>query len=112
MLLSLILITVVAAGGFAITYLFEEDEPFLWRFAGGAVIGSGIFGTVSFVLAMLAGFSSAVVAVSLVITLLPIILIARGPRRKKFQLDWERAKGKMRGASRAKALRFLYYAAF
>jgi hypothetical protein len=112
MLLSLILVTAVAAGGFAITYLFEDDEPFLWRYAAGAVIGSAVFGTVSFVLAMLAGFNSAVVAVSLAITLLPIALIARGPRRKVFQRDWERAKGKVQGASRTKALRFLYYAAF
>jgi hypothetical protein len=112
MLLSLFLIIAVAAGGFAITYLFDEDAPFLWRFAAGTVIGSAVFGTVSFLLAMAAGLSTGVVAASLVITLLPIALLARGPRRKIFQHDWERAKGKMQGASRVKAVRFLYYAAF
>lgn len=112
MLLSLLLITTVAAGGFAATYLFEDDEPFLWRFAAGTVIGSAVFGTVSFLLAMAAGLNAGTVAVSLVITLLPIALMTSGPRRKIFQRDWDRAKGKLKGASGAKALRFAYYAAF
>ncbi|MCC6327090.1 MAG: hypothetical protein IT174_01140, partial [Acidobacteria bacterium] len=42
MLLALLLITAVAAGGFAVTYLFEDDEPFLWRFGAGTVIGSAL----------------------------------------------------------------------
>jgi hypothetical protein len=112
MLLSLILIIAVSAGGFALTYLFEDDEPFIWRFAAGTVIGSAVFGTVSFLLAMAAGLNAGTAAASMVITLLPIGLIARGPRRNVFRHDWERAKGKMQGAGRAKALRFLYYAAF
>ena len=112
MLLSLILIAAVAAGGFAVTYLFDDDGPFLWRAAAGVVIGSAFFGTVSFLLAMAAGLNVGTVAGSLVISLLPIILISRGERRKRFHLDWERAKGKLRGASRAKALQFFYYAAF
>ncbi len=112
MLLALLLIAAVAAGGFAITYFIEDDEPFLWRFAAGIVIGSAVFGTVSFLLAMAAGLNAATVAASLLITLAPLALIARGPRRKRLHLDWERAKGKTKGASTAKAWRFLYYAAF
>lgn len=112
MLISLILVAAAAAGGFAITYLFEDDEPFLWRFAAGTVIGSAVFGTLSFLFAMAAGLNTGTAAAALLVTLLPVLLVLRGPRRKAFQRDWDRAKGKLQGASQAKALRFLYYAAF
>lgn len=112
MLLSLVLIVAVTASGFALTYLIEREEPFLWRFAAGTVAGSAVFGTVSFLLALIAGFNVGVVAAALIITLLPVLLIVRGPRRKAFDHDWARAKGKMQGASSAKVIRFVYYAAF
>ncbi len=112
MLLSIILILAIAVGGLALTYLIENEEPLLWRFAAGTVIGSAIFGTVSFVLALFAGLSAVVAASALVLTLLPVALLIRGPRRKGLELDWARAKGKMQGASGVKALRFVYYAAF
>ena len=103
---------VIAAGGFALTYLIENDEPFLWRAAVGAVIGSAIFGTISFVLAMFVGLNAATVIAALAINLMPIALITRGHRQKTFKHDWAKAKGKLQGANVAKALRFLYYAAF
>ena len=112
MLVSLILMAAIAAGGFGLTYLIEDDEPFLWRASSGAVIGSAVFGTVSFVLAMLAGFNAGTVAAAVVVTLLPLAIVVRGPRRKTFRLDWARAKGKLQGASTVKAARFLYYAGF
>lgn len=112
MLLALLLITAVAAGGFAVTYLFEDDEPFLWRFGAGTVIGSALFGTVLFVFASIGGLSPLVAAAALLVTLAPTVLIAGGPRRKRFQRDWDRAKGKTHGANAAKALRFFYYAGF
>ncbi len=112
MLLALLLITAIAAGGFAVTYLFEDGEPFLWRFGAGTVIGSALFGTVLFVFASIGGLSALVAAAALLVTLAPTVLIAGGPRRKRFQRDWDRAKGKTHGASPAKALRFFYYAGF
>lgn len=112
MLLSFLLIIAVAVGGAALTYLIETEEPFLWRFAAGTVIGSAVFGTASFLLALFAGLNTPVAAGALIITLLPVGLLVRGPRRKNFGHDWARAKGKLQGASPAKALRFLYYAAF
>lgn len=112
MLLSLLLIVVVASGGFALTYLFENEEPFLWRLAVGNMIGSAIFGTVSFVLAMFFGLNAATVIAAHAITLMPVALITRGTRQKTFKHDWAKAKGKLQGANAAKALRFCYYAAF
>ncbi|MGB7209059.1 MAG: hypothetical protein WBD27_10405 [Pyrinomonadaceae bacterium] len=112
MLLSLLLIFVIAAGGFALTYLIENDEPFLWRVAAGTVIGSAVFGTLSFVLAMFFGLNAATVLASLAVTLIPLKLILSGDRRKTFQHDWAKAKGKLQGANWAKAFRCSYYAVF
>ena len=112
MLLSLLLIFVIAAGGFALTYLIENDEPFLWRVAAGTVIGSAVFGTLSFVLAMFFGLNAATVLASLAVTLIPLKLILSGDRRKTFQHDWAKAKGKLQGANWAKAFRCGYYAVF
>jgi len=108
--ISLLLMAVVTAGGFAVTYLIEDDEPFLWRVAAGAVIGSAVFGTVSFLLAMAVGLNTAVVVSAMLVSLVPLILIRHADRRRKFRQDWERAKGKLKGASRQKAARFAYYA--
>ena len=47
MILALILILVITFGGVCLTYAFAKDEPALWRFAVGTVIGSAIFGTVN-----------------------------------------------------------------
>lgn len=112
MLVSFILIIAVTAGGLAITYLFEDDAPLLRRFAAGTVIGSATFGTASFLLALFGGLNAGVVAAALIISLLPSVLIVRGPRRKAFDSDWAKATGKLKGASGAKALRFSYYAGF
>ncbi len=112
MLLSLLLIIAIAAGGFALTYLIENDEPFIWRVATGTVIGSAVFGTLSFVLAMFFGLNAATVLVSLVVTVIPLKLILSGDRRKTFRHDWAKAKGKLQGATWTKGLRGFYYAVF
>lgn len=112
MLISLLLIFTIAVGGSALTYLIEKEEPLLWRLAAGTVIGSAIFGTANFVLALFAGLNVGIVVAALVLTLLPIGLPLKGERRKAFDRDLAKAKGKLQGASGAKALRFLYYAAF
>ncbi len=112
MFVSLALILLIATGGIALTYLFESDEPLLWRFAAGTIIGSAIFGTVSFLIAMAVGLSTVSAAAALVITLLPVLLLYRGPYRKQFDLDRARAKGKMQSATTDKMVRFLYYASF
>lgn len=112
MLISIILILAIAVGGLAITYLFETEEPLLWRFAAGTVIGSAIFGTASFLLALFAGLNTGAVAAALIVSLLPVVLIFRGTWKKAFEHDRAKAIGKLKGASGAKALRFAYYAGF
>jgi hypothetical protein len=36
MIYSLILMLLITAGGFAVSYLIRDDEPLLWRFARAA----------------------------------------------------------------------------
>ena len=112
MLLAILLTIAVSAGGFALTYIIEDDEPFLWRLAAGSVIGSAAFGTVSFVIALGVGLNVGSVAIALVLTQLPVLLIVRGPRRKLFDHDRARAIGKMQGANLTKAVRAMYYVGF
>lgn len=112
MIVSLIILTVVAAGGFALTYLIENDEPFLWRVAAGNVIGSAVFGTSAFILSMFFAPGPVIAAAAALLTLLPVIMIVRGANRTKFESDWAKAKGRLQGGNLAKLLRFGYYAAF
>lgn len=113
MLFSMLIVFAVAFfGGFALTYLFADDEPFLWRLAAGNVIGSAIFGTVAFVLASVFGFNLATVLISGAITVSPLLLLRRKEYGRVFRHDWAKAKGKLQGANVKKFVRFFYYAFF
>jgi hypothetical protein len=111
MLVSILLILLVAAGGFALTYTIESDGPFLWRAAAGLVIGSSIYGTLSFVIGCFTGLAIAS-PVALAITLVPLLLFRDRERWRRFKIDWQRATNKMQGGSWAKSLRFAFYAFF
>src|SRR5262245_48846374 len=111
MLISVVLILLVAAGGFALSYLIESDEPFLWRAAAGTVIGSAIYGTFTFVIACLAGLTVAS-PVALALTLSPLLVLRDKERWRRFKIDWQRATNKMQGGSAVKILRFAFYAFF
>ncbi|HSU25299.1 MAG TPA: hypothetical protein VLI65_04920, partial [Pyrinomonadaceae bacterium] len=111
MLVSVLLILLVAAGGFALTYLIESDEPFLWRAAAGLVIGSSIYGTLAFVIGCFAGLAIAS-PLALAITLVPLLLFRDRERWRRFKIDWQRATNKMQGGSWAKSLRVAFYAFF
>lgn len=111
MLVSILLILLVAAGGFALTYTIESDGPFLWRAAAGLVIGSSIYGTLSFVIGCFTGLAIAS-PLALAITLVPLLLFRDRERWRRFKIDWQRATNKMQGGSWAKSLRFAFYAFF
>jgi hypothetical protein len=111
MLLSILLIILLAAGGFALTYLIEREETILWRAAAGTIIGSCIYGTLSFVIGCFSGLAIAS-PVAMLLTLAPLGLFTDAGRRKRFRLEWERAKNRMQGGSTAKFLRFAFYAFF
>jgi len=112
MIISLIVLLLIAFSGFALTYLFAEDEPFLWRLFAGNIIGAAIFGLVGFLVASLFGLHPIGVLVALLISGIPLALFTKKDIKKRFRLDWEKAKGKMQGANFKKILRFGYYLFF
>ena len=112
MLISLIIVAAITAGGLGLTYLIEREEPLLWRVAAGSVIGSAIFGSVGFCLAMAFGLNVETVIASLIIVAAAGFIVVRGERRKRFDHDLAKARGKIQGSNTAKILPFFYYAGF
>ena len=113
MLISLFLLLLLTVGGFALTYLFADDESFLWRVCAGNVVGSVVFGLICFLLACAFGdFSPRTVSVSYLLTLLPLLLFRRKTLREKLSADWQKAKTNLDGADFSKLLRFGYYLFF
>ncbi len=112
MLISLIIVAAITAGGLGLTYLIEREEPLLWRVAAGNVIGSAVFGTVGFCLAMAFGLNMTTVIASLIIVAAAGFIVVRGERRKRFDHDLAKARGKIQGSNTAKILPFFYYAGF
>ncbi len=109
MLISLLLLFLITAGGLALTYLFARDESLLWRLSAGAVGGSVVFSLICFLLACAADFTTATVSVSYVLTLAPLALFARKDLRQRFAGDWRRAAKKLEGADFNKFARIAYY---
>ena len=109
MFISLIILLLITIGGAALTYLFAEDQTFLWRFSAGNMVGSAIFGIVGFLLACLIGLSNATVYIALLITLLPLLLYKKDSVQKRFRYDKQMAKSRFQGTSFKKFFRFLYY---
>ena len=109
---SILLLLIITAGGFGLSYLISRDAPMLWRLACGNVVGSAVFGTVLFAVSFIFGFGVASAVVSLIITLLPLILFRKKDFRNRAPADWRKANGKLRGGNLQKGLRFLYYTFF
>src|SRR3954471_7991694 len=111
MLVTVLLILLITAGGFALTYLIEADEPFLWRAAAGLVVGSSIYGTLTFVIGCFSGMAIAS-PIALAVTLVPLLIFRDKETLRRYKIDWQRATNKMQGGSWAKFLRFAFYAFF
>jgi hypothetical protein len=112
MLLSLLIMAAITAGGLGLTYLIEREEPLMWRLAAGCVIGSAVFGTSAFVLALAFGLTPLTVVFSLLLLVAAGFFNLRGERRKLFDRDLDKAKGKAQGSRSVKVLPFFYYAAW
>ena len=112
MLISLLVLLLIAAGGMALTYAFVEDEPFMWRLSAGCVIGSAVFGLTDFVAASVFGFSTTAIIGSLAVTMLPLLLFWKREIRSTLLHDWAKAKGKLQGGNLRKFRAFAYYAFF
>ena len=112
MLISIFLISIIAFGGLALTYLVTDEESFMWRLAVGNVAGSAIFGLVGFLLALGFGLNAVTVAIALAVTAAPLILLTRREFSGKFKHDWAKAKGKFQGGTLSRFTGFGFYAFF
>jgi len=112
MFLSLILILLITFSGLALTYLFAEDEPFLWRMAAGNIVGSAFFGLIGFVIANFFGLQAATVLIALLLALSPLILFRERKIRKRFWGDLKQAINRNQGANPKKIRRLAYYVFF
>ncbi len=109
---ALIFITFIGIGGFALTYLFADEESFLWRVCAGNIIGSAVFGLIVFLLACFFGLTTATVILSFLSVLAPLILFADKARRARLNDDWQATKRNLEGADFGKLSRVAYYLFF
>jgi hypothetical protein len=112
MISSTLFIAIIAIGGLALSYLIEDDEPFIWRVAVGIIAGSGIFGLALFLIACVAGLSSVTVIAAAIVSMLPALIFRKKQYKNKLKHDWNKAKGRMQGFGTARFLAFAYYAGF
>jgi hypothetical protein len=112
MIISPILILLIAFGGFVLTYLFAEDETFLWRLAAGNIVGATVFGLIGFALANFFGLYAPTVLIALAVTLAPLVLLAGKDFQNRLARDWAKAKAKMQNASLKTIVRFGFYVFF
>lgn len=114
MVISLVLITLLALSGLALTYLVVDDESFMWRLCAGSIAGSTLYGAVVFAVCFVGGvFTPALLILALVISLLPLLLLWKRPDiQKQFLHDWAKAKGKTQGWNATKFLTLSYYVFF
>ncbi|MGI8545647.1 MAG: hypothetical protein ACR2MD_19495 [Aridibacter sp.] len=112
MFVSLIIISLITFGGLSLTYLFAENETFLWRLAAGNIVGSAVFGTICFIFACFFGLNAPTILISLFISLSPLILLRKRDIRRKFSRNWQSAKGKLQNTNSKKVLGFVYYTIF
>ena len=112
MLIAILFILILSIGGIAVTYLFEKDEPLLWRIAAGTIIGQCVFGTILFLLSFGLGLGTASILIAALGTLVPIAFVIKGENKRILTHDWAKARGKLEGANLQKFAAFSYYAVF
>ncbi len=82
MLTTLFTLLIITFGGTILsTYFYDKDERLLVRLAAGNVVGSAVFGLIAFIGACLFGLSTGTIAVALIITCLPLMLLKNNDLR-------------------------------
>jgi hypothetical protein len=112
MILSIFLISLITAGGFALTYLIADDEPLSWRIAAGCVIGCAFFGTVGLAIASVAGLSVVIAIVMFLLVLSPLLLLRNSRISRLLAGDRNRARQRFEGKSLRRVMPFVYYVGF
>lgn len=112
MLISIILIILITIGGVAVTYLIDRDETLHWRIALGNIVGTCIFGLAAFIGGCVVGFTTPMIIVSLIITLLPALLLVRRDVRERLRRNLQHASSRLRDTNATRIAGFAYYAFF
>ncbi|HMO79188.1 MAG TPA: hypothetical protein PKD24_00215 [Pyrinomonadaceae bacterium] len=112
MIASFLLIALVTAGGFALTYRLSKDEPLIWRLAAGCIAGSAIFGTAGLLFGGLMGFGVPAAGLSFVAVLLLLLIFRDKAARQTLRSEWLRGKSRATAPGKGRALGFFYYAFF
>lgn len=81
------LLIITFSGTILSSYFYERDEKLSVRLAAGNVIGSAVFGLIAFIGACIFGLSSGTVAIALIITCLPLILLANKQLQSSIKPD-------------------------
>lgn len=112
MLVSILLVFLIVLGGFALTYPIADDEPLMWRIAAGNVIGSALFGTLSFVGATVAGFTTAAMIGCFAVFFALLLVFRNAENLNLLRQDLSRAAASTAGTDVRKIARLAYYAFF
>ncbi len=112
MFLSLVLIIVITAGGFGLTYRLDNSAAFMWRVAAGNIIGSALFGVACFFLSLLAGFNYFSIIAPALLIFAAVLIVKRKDSAKIFEHDWDKAKGRIERFTFGRVKTLSYYAFF
>ncbi len=83
------ILLIAAIGGFALTYLFDDNSPVLYRVAAGSVIGMAIFGFAGAILGFAIGLSMLSVLIAAIISALPVLILRDAALRDKLAADFK-----------------------
>ena len=112
MVISLITILAITFCGLSLTFLFAKSETFLWRIAAGNIVGSAVFGLVTFIGASFFGLSVVTVLGSLLIASASLLLLRDKDIKRQLKDEWQRGVDKTQGVSFKKFGRLSYYLFF
>jgi hypothetical protein len=88
MLLVFLLIIVITAAGFGVTYAYDNDSPFIFRIAAGVVIGLTLLGFAGVLTGLIFGVSAASTVAAGLLAAAPLALLQNSSRRQKALGDW------------------------
>jgi hypothetical protein len=87
MIFAFLLVLITTAGGFAVSYIFDEDAPLIVRVAAGSVIGTALVGLNGFLLALGFGFNLTTISIAAVLGALPLLIFRRENIRRRLNRD-------------------------
>ncbi len=87
MIFAFLMVLMTTFGGFAVSYLYDDDAPLVVRIAAGAVIGTALVGLAGFLFALVFGLNPATVFISTLVCALPVMIFKRNDFRQKLTQD-------------------------